>query len=302
MIEKSGFTHTLKFGKRKLQIQTTYDAAEHRAIVTISDAGQILDKREYRFDKSVKDAPLDQQIRQCHDLVLADLDLLHATISNVQTTQDTSSYARLGSLLQQRGFYDEAMEVISGLHALDDQYENSRFLLGKAQVGKGLYEEAIKNLQLATEKTPDYPDVLFWLSRAHYQQANYTQAIQLVRSALEINPEYYEARFNLALYLIESAVADPKNVDLPTPIERIKEARTCLLQAAEFSAAYDRRAVDSVVELLEDLDHWPQAVAALKDINQLRVSTSQSQITDNDFYLRFMFAAAKEKHWGLRPA
>jgi tetratricopeptide (TPR) repeat protein len=205
----------------------------------------------------------------------------------------------LGTLLLDKGLIDEAVETFTALLNLDGQYENGHYLLGKAHFKKGNFEEAIKNLEKAVDRTPEYPDVLMWISRVHRELNDFYKAIQMLRASLEINPEYHEALFTLGLYLIESAQLDPKNVDLSTPIERIKEARTCLLQAAGLSDTYDRKSIDLVIELLEDLDQWPEAVSELHNANKGRLSDSRSLVLDGEFYLRFMFADLHKEHRSL---
>ncbi|HPI74054.1 MAG TPA: hypothetical protein PLZ01_11640, partial [bacterium] len=88
MEEKNSFSSHIKFGKRKLLVQTEYDAAHQVVRVTVADSGQVIDSREYLVDPSAEQDPKDPQVRQCHDLVLADLELLYSTIKNVQATPD----------------------------------------------------------------------------------------------------------------------------------------------------------------------------------------------------------------------
>jgi len=299
MSEKKIHSHTVKFGKRKLLVQSDYEATSQKAIVSVSESGKTINSWEYPFAPSAAEAEIQQRLRQCQDLVLADLELLHSTISNVQATQNADSYAHLGTLLLNKGFYDEAGEIFTALLNLNSRYENGRFLLGKAQLKKGDLKGALKNLEEAAKTTPDYPDVLYWLSRAYREAQDFSKAIQTVRIGLEINPEYHEGLFALATYLVESTQRDPKNADLAPPIERIKEARSCLLRAVDLSTAYDRISIDSVLEWLDDMDHWEQAMAELAKTEKAKAFDSNGLVLDSEFYLRFMFADLHKEHRSL---
>ncbi len=299
MEEKITHTSNVKFGKRKLQVQTEKEGGMRKAVATVLESGRVVDAREYRFDKSTGGEQIEQEVRQFHDMVVADLELLHSTIANVQAAANPDSYARLGTLLLEKGFIDEAIETFQKLLTMDGEYENGHYWLGKAFYKKGEPDQALKNLDKATSLTPEYPDVLLWTGRVYREKKDFTQAIQSIRSALELNPDYHEALFTLGLVLIESAQQDPKNAELSAPIERIKEARGCLLRAAGLSGDYERKAIDLVVELLEDLDQWEQAIQELQKMENVKLSDSRSIVMDGEFYLRFMFADLHKEHKSL---
>jgi tetratricopeptide (TPR) repeat protein len=299
MEEKITFTSNVKFGKRKLQVQTEKEAVSRKAIAAVFEAGRQIDSREYRFEKSAGGEQVEQEVRQFHDMVVADLELLYSTIGNVQAASNPDSYARLGGLLLDKGFVEEAVETFKTLLSMNSAYENGHYWLGKALYKKGELDEALKNLNKAITYTPDYPDLLLCTGRVYRVKKEFTAAIQNVRAALELNPDYHEALFTLGLCLIESAQLDPKNVELSAPIERIKEARGCLLRAAGLSSDYERKTIDLVIELLEDLDQWEQAVRELQKIENVKLSDSRSIVTDSEFYLRFMFADLHKEHKSL---
>jgi len=299
MEEKTSFSSHVKFGKRKLLVQTEYDPAHQIVGVTVADSGQVIDSREYLVDSSAEQDPKDPQVRQCHDLVLADLELLYSTIKNVQATPDADAHARLGTLLLDKGLIEEAVDIFAALLSLDAEYENGHYLLGKALFKKGDYDGALSHLEIAVEKTPDYPDVLLWISRVHRQRGDFSRAIQRARTSLEINPDYHEALYDLGLYLIESVQSDPKNTELPPPIERVKEARACLLQAAKSSDAYDREGLDAALDLLENRDQWEAAIAEIKKASRVKAVDTRSLVLDGEFYLRFMFADLHKEHRSL---
>lgn len=299
MTDSTPLSGNVRFGKRKLHVQTTFDAKVPAATVLILDNGEAIDQREYLLEKSDDDSLLEQEVKQCHDMVMADLDLLNVTMHNVVSAQNADAYVKLGNLLLAKGLLDEAIEIAAAAQKLDAQVAGGYYLLGQAQCKKGELEEALNNLEQAIRQTPDYPDVLLWMGRVHREMKEYGRAINMVRTALEINPDYVQAHFNLGLYLIESAHFDPKNVELPTPIERIKEAKPSLLRASSLSPQYSRKKIGQVLDLLDDLDQWGEAVQQLQHLADSKILESRSLVVDSEFYLRFMFTDPQREHRSL---
>jgi tetratricopeptide (TPR) repeat protein len=299
MTDSTPLSGNVRFGKRKLHIQTTLNAKLPAAIVQVMDGNEQIDQREYHIAKGDNDDLLELEVKQCHDMVIADLDLLNATMHNVTTTRNADANVKLGNLLLAKGLVDEAIEISRSALKLQADIPGGYYLLGQALCKKGELEESLQNLEKAIQQTPDYPDVLLWMGRVHREMKQYNMAVNMVRTALEINPDYVQAHFNLGLYLIESAHFDPKNVEMSTPIERIKEAKPSLLRAASLSSHFSRKKIGLVLDLLDDLDQWGEAVQQLQQIADSRVMESRGLIVDSEFYLRYMFTDPQREHRSL---
>ncbi|HNR68507.1 MAG TPA: tetratricopeptide repeat protein [bacterium] len=287
--QEIGFNNNLRVGKRKLHVQTVFLAKEKKATSSVFENGRLIDKRETAFDSAAAD--LEKEVKQFHQLVLSDLEMLFFVQDKVEQSKIPDSIQKLGVLFLEKGFIDEAVEQLRNAVKMDPDLPNCFLNLGQALFRKGEYSQALENLMKSAERNPDYPDVHLAIGKCHWQMGDYPLAISTVQKALDLNPDYHEAYFTLGLILLKSKTEVPKHVDLKPPIERIKDAELHLRKAISLSKEYDLKLMEEAFEKLKLRDKEEAGYNLFLQASQTHHWVSPSSIADQEFYLKFMFSS-----------
>jgi tetratricopeptide (TPR) repeat protein len=112
------------------------------------------------------------------------------------------AHHNLGTLYDELGHYDKALEHYRRSLMFKPLYVHSHYNLGNTFSNMGRYEEATVHYQKALEITPFDTDALYNLGNALYHQGRYDEAVAKYREALRLRPEFKEARENLRWTLI----------------------------------------------------------------------------------------------------
>ena len=298
--EEISLNNDVRVGKRKLHVQTEYSGDTRSAIISIFEGGALIDRREMQFEETLTEKELQKEIKQFHELVISDLELLFLVADKVRSSQHLPSIRKLGHLFYQKGFYDEAVEQFFLIKKADSEVANVDYDLGRALYKKGDFKASLNHLQAASSKNPDYPDLLLLLGQAHWKNGDYGAAVEQMTRAIKLNDRYHQAHYNLGLVLVESTLSRPKEANLAPPIERLKEAGESLKTALELSNSYDPDLMKSGLEKLETQETIEQAFSDFENALKPSRPTSSGKTVDSEFYLKFMFAGLDKDNRELK--
>ncbi|MBN1996731.1 tetratricopeptide repeat protein [candidate division KSB1 bacterium] len=290
MTQELGFNTNIRVGKKKLHVQTAYFEDYRQASASIFSNGTLIDKRILTLNKNMDPNHIANEIKQFHELVLSDLELLFFVAEKVQSTQIASSIEKLGHLFYEKGFFDEAVQQFQLVKKLDPNSTCCLFELGQAFYAKGDYKAAIDKLEEAIQRNPDYPDVHLLIGRAYFKRGEYAKAFGAIKHSTGLNKVYHKAFYTWGLLLVESAVKSPKSTELAPPIERLKEATDYLRTAMNLSDEYNKKIIERGIEKLDNLDQLKDALEDLEKAANQPDKLTTSTIIDSEFYLKFMFA------------
>ncbi len=301
MSDEIGLNSNLKVGNRQLHIQTSYNSDNQLAVSCIFDAGALLDTREAPLSKDdISSSRLKREVKQFHDLVLSDIELLFDVATKVESSKQFSSVKRLGLLFLEKGFFSEAIAAFEQASELGSDKDCCNYEHGKALFYNKEYDKAIEKLEIAVDKNPEYADLQLLYGKCQWMLKNVLAGIEHIKKSFEINPDYHKAYFELGLLLLESCILDPKNKDLVPPIERIKEAVGYLQKAKSLSPdVYDIELFDKGIDLLDEKDKIQQAFDLIKGASKSTSFTSKSSIVDSEFYLQYLFAGLDKDNKSL---
>ncbi|RPI03398.1 MAG: tetratricopeptide repeat protein [Calditrichaeota bacterium] len=281
-----GLNSDLEVAKRKLHLQTSYSPEAHQASVTIFEGGLFLNRRDFGIDDSNHEGDLEHKVRQCHDLVRADIELLFHMAESVRASKHPPSIKHLGHLFLEKGFIEEAVEEFETVKRIDGVELDIDLELARAYYKKGDYDAAMALLKVMAEKRPTYPDVQLLLGRSLWQLKQYAQARQHFQKALQLNEKYWDAHYSLAVCLVESTIDDKVNSELPPPIERLKEAEQLFRKAGRLSSDLDHELLEIGLERMKLALNVEEALTCFQ---QARKEETTSRLFDSEFYLKFMF-------------
>ncbi|MBN1560057.1 tetratricopeptide repeat protein [candidate division KSB1 bacterium] len=281
-----GLNSDIDVSSRQLHIQTSYLPDKKCASVTIFDGGSVVKKRHFRIIDTQSAAQVEKQVRQYHELVKTDIELLFHMAEKVHSSDHTHSILHLGQLFLDRGFYDEAVEQFEYARKVGGDKVDPDIELGKAYFNKGDYKSAYLQITAAIERYPNYPDLHMQLGKTLWRQERFAVARKQFKKAIALNENYWGAYFSLGYSLVESIMEFPVHAELAPPIERLREAELNFRKAMRLTQDLD---VDTMEAGLEKLKESSALADALDLFDQARRSDGRAQLFDSEFYLKFMF-------------
>jgi len=290
MATEIGFNSNLRCGSHRLRVQTGYDEGNRRVHASIFEGVNLVDTRELIFEEPPPAEMLEPEVRQFHDLVVSDLELLFHVLRKVKDAKNPDSISKLGSLFLEKGFHKEAIDTFQTLAKIAPGRADLDLHLGRALFKSGDYENAQKHLLAASEKTPNYPDVHVMLAEVFRKTQEYIKATEVLKKAISLNPDYLRAHILFGLLLAESTVQLPVHPDLPPPIERMKESKQHLQYALTLSHEPQKNHLDVGLELLESRERFEEGVAEIDKAIDSAMTNHKSLVADSEFYLKFLFA------------
>ncbi len=290
MSQEIGFNQTLRVGGRKLHIQTQFDHDTRKVQTAIFDGGKVIDTREYFIEEEMAPASLDAEVRQFHDLVVSDLELLFHVVNKIKSTKNSSALLKLGKMFLEKGFIDEAIETLKTLNKLDPNCREVYIHLGRAFFQKGDYVAAQENLKQACDNDPNYPDVHVLLAGVYRKIQEPIQAMEALQKALALNADYVRAHLLLGLVLAESTLTLPTHPELAPPIERIKESKKHLQYALTQLDEHQRNKLISSIEKMDSREGLVESLAEIEKAIDPTIFNHHRMMVDGEFYLKFMFA------------
>ncbi|MBN1466065.1 tetratricopeptide repeat protein [candidate division KSB1 bacterium] len=281
---------------RKLHIQTSFLPDKKCASVTIFDGGSVVKKRHFRITNADSAALIEREVRQCHELVKTDIELLFHMADKVHSSDHTHSILHLGQLFLDRGFYDEAVEQFEYARKVGGDKVDSDIELGKAYFNKGDYKSAYLQITAAIERYPKYPDLYMQLGKTLWRQERFAAARKQFKKAMALNENYWDAYFSLGYALVESIIEFPVHAELAPPIERLREGEQNFRKAMRITQDLD---VDLMEAGLEKLKEANGPTEALDFFEQARKVEGQARLFDSEFYLKFMFGQLDDNNQTL---
>ena len=156
MSHEIGINSDIRVGKRKIHFQTTFNEETRVVAVQVFINGQLLNERHTIIDENITPENINDEVSQLHDIVLSDIELLLVVAQKTKSSKDLASIKKVGSLLLENGFYDEAVEQFQTLKKLDKTAKECFTDIGTAFLKKGDYEKAIENFNSAIKLNPNY--------------------------------------------------------------------------------------------------------------------------------------------------
>lgn len=204
------------------------------------------------------------------------------------------AHHNLGSELQAKQKYEEAIAHYQAALRIRPAFAMSRNNLGNALLQAGRFREAVVHLEYAAKLKPDYGMVHNSLAAALIALGKLPQGIEQYRLALACNPNDAEAHANLAnvfaavgdaneaiAHYNESIKRQPDRADLHTNLANV------LRQSGQIKAAIeqyrlavklkadDLHAYASLAESLAALDQSQEAIATAEKAIEIARSTGQ---------------------------
>ena len=107
------------------------------------------------------------------------------------------AHNNLGTLLQNRGELDEAIEHLERVLQLKPDSAQTHNNLGNALSDQGKLDQAVQHYQRAIQLNPDFAKAHMNFGNALAKLGKRDEAIQQFERALQINPDYVKAHINL---------------------------------------------------------------------------------------------------------
>lgn len=298
MVGDLGLNSDLKIGKHKIHVQTSYVSEERRIVVEVFEKGALLDKRANVLTEEEATNAADY-VRELHEIVLADIELMLAAAQKIKSGKDIASTKKVGLLLLEKGFYEEAAEHFEAVVKNDQSDTASYSNLGKAYLNLGDYPKAVECISKAQEISPDYPDLYLLKAKALWKNGQYSASLGAIQKAVDLQPEYHQAYYTRALFLLESVVEAPKDGELLPPIERIKQAADNFKMAADLCEDYNKKLMAVGFELLDERDKLPEALELFKKAQPEVQSKVSVTSINSEFYLKYLFAGLENDSQAL---
>ncbi len=281
-----GLNSDIAVSERNLHIQTSYVKENQSASVTVFDGGSLVKKRSFVIHDIESEDRLEFHVKQFHDLVKSDIELLFHMAERVKTSNHLDSILHLGQLFLERGFYDEAIEQFEHAKEIAGDEVELDTDLAKAYYQKGDFQAAYLQLMSAIERTPNYPDLHLQLGKTLWNQERFADARQHFNKAIDLNENYWDAYYSIGCLLVESAVEFPVHAELSPSIERLREAAKNFRKAMRLTQDLDADLMQIGLEKIKELHTVSEA---LEYFEQARKFDIRAQLFDSEFYLKFMF-------------
>ena len=286
MSSEFGINNDIAVGSRTLHIQSNYSKEKQRISVTLFDQGSVVNKREFPIGEEEVPEIIEEQVKQFHDLIKTDVELLFHMAESVRSSNHLPSIIHLGQLFLERGFHQEAIEQFEYAKTVGGNEVDTDVELSRAYFNKGDYSTASLQLTAALSKYPDYPDLHLLLGKTYWKQQKFALGKRHFIKAIELNENYWDAYFSQAYYLVDSTLDFPTHPELGPPIERINEAEELFLKAIRINPNINDELMTTGLELLRNNK---QIEKALVKFDQAREEQIQGKLFDSEFYLKFMF-------------
>jgi predicted O-linked N-acetylglucosamine transferase (SPINDLY family) len=168
---------------------------------------------------------------------------------------DPDALHALGSLAEQAGQADAAIDLIGRAIRLRPANASFHNDLGKALIRKGRRDEASKCFQRAVELDPNDAEAHSNLGNTLSDKSGFEAAIAAYRRAIELRPDYVEAHYNMGNSLRRQG--------------RWQEAIDAYRRAIELRPEL-AEAHNNLGNVLMDNSRYQEAVAAFKNVVELR--------------------------------
>lgn len=281
------FKNNIKLGRRKLLVETLGQADQLRAEASVYDGDNLVEKQEKKFLEAVV---LDEQrfrVQEFHKKTIDNLELLFFMANKISEMNHPDSFHKIALVFLKHNFIDEAIEAIRSAIKLRSDRGGWYNVLGVAYYKQNELSKAADAFHKGIEKNSAYPDIHYHLGFCYWKMHRFVEAIAAVRKAISINVNYAEAIFTLGLILLDSSAQAPKEVSLPPPIERTKEAVALIRKALELGFECDIQQVEKGLNRVEEqkIDQAVTEILAAK----ASLSPKIKLAPETEFYTKFMF-------------
>ncbi|MDQ7787579.1 MAG: tetratricopeptide repeat protein [Thermodesulfovibrionales bacterium] len=121
---------------------------------------------------------------------------------------DANMYFHLGTALQDKGLYEEAIEHYLDAIETDTEFTEAYFNLGAIYHLQGLLDDAISSYQKVLQLEANHLKAIINLGNAERQKGNIDQAIASYNHALLLNPDYADTQNGLGAAFLTKGEPD----------------------------------------------------------------------------------------------
>ena len=239
---------------RSLHLQTHTVEESRKIISTLFEGGRVLSKLEDRYDGSLPETDLREQVEKVHRERINEIELLYAITVKIQTVRHAASLTKLGNQYLRWNLLDEAISELELALQYDPKHGEAYLYLGEAYLRRGGQAEAVRILKKGMKNSPSYADMRLRLGLAHLGGGAFSDALRSFREALALNKEYAEAHFCIALCMIAVVVGDVREKGIPEPMECRKRAWEHLSRAVSLSGRFRTPEVEEILRRLHQGD------------------------------------------------
>ena len=239
---------------RSLHLQTHTVEESRKIISTLFEGGRVLSKLEDRYDGSLPETDLREQVEKVHRERINEIELLYAITVKIQTVRHAASLTKLGNQYLRWNLLDEAISELELALQYDPKHGEAYLYLGEAYLRRGGQAEAVRILKKGMKNSPSYADMRLRLGLAHLGGGAFSDALRSFREALALNKEYAEAHFCISLCMIAVVVGDVREKGIPEPMECRKRAWEHLSRAVSLSGRFRTPEVEEILRRLHQGD------------------------------------------------
>lgn len=287
MPEQLGLNSDLNVGTKRLHIQTSFSNTSSSIIANIFDSGRVVEAQEVRVGSDEINGGLKEKIKQIHQSVVSDIELLFFISEKVRQVKHPASCNKLGLVFLKRGFIDEATSFFTLAIGADDKLVEAYNNLGLCFEKKKDYDRAEEIYRKGLQINDTFADLNLNLGRVYLEKEKYVDAINAIDRALQVNSAYFEAHYYMGLALLISLVKKIEGAALPAPAARGQKAMEHFQRAGELFKPFFNEAYQQGETAMKADD--PEI--ALKCFQRAyQESIKKMDLTfDHEFYLKFMY-------------
>lgn len=287
MQEQLGLNSNLNVGARRLHIQTSFSGSTSTIIANIFDNGRVVEAREIHVSSGEINGDLDKRIREIHQSIVSDIELLFYVSEKVRQVKHAVSCNKLGLVFLNRGFLEEAIQFFTLAVEVEKNFAEAYANLGRCYFKKNELERAEEIFVEGLSSGKKYADLHLNLGTVYIARGKYIDAVKAIENALELNPSYFEAHYNMAVALLHSLIHKIDYSKLPPVAQRRELIEEHLQKAAQLFKPFKNQSWKQGMTALEAEDFE----IALKCYQRaFKDSLEKMDLTfDHEFYLKFMY-------------
>lgn len=279
-----GLNSDIKVAKKRLHLQTSLLEEKSLLSLELFQGGELVSRRYQIVDKDVSET----DIQDIHNQIKRKIEFLFEIQNDIKQRKHVVGLVHLGRLFMDVGLNAQAVDSFQTALHLDNKID-VHFDLGKAYFETEQFQKALNQFEMISD---NYADVYFNKGLALWKLAEYAESLKALKQALNINANYAKANYYYGYILVDSCVQKPTLPDLPSPIERLKQAERYFENASESSAIIDTGTLQDGLKKALD-SNFDQGLKLLSQAIP-RYHTDADKHWTSEIFLRFMYKDVKE--------
>ncbi len=282
-----GLNSDINIGSKRLHVQTSVSETAETIITNVFDSGRIVETHSVPVAENKNNGELEAAVREQHQEVVSDIELLFYIAEKVRQVKHPVSCNKLGLVLLNRGFIDEAIAFFELGISIDHEYAEAYNNLGLCYFQQDDLARAEEMFRKGLNITRNFADLNLNLGRVYIEKKAYHEAVRSFEAALEINNQYFEAHYFMARALLLSLIENVDNGQLPPASIRAKRIEEHMSRAASLFKPFVNEDYDLAKKAIEDKNfseaekHYSEAFT--------KTNRRMDLSFENEFFLKFMY-------------